>query len=173
MEKHWPDVPRFRDIHTLTKEAFYERTGKKELTLASGSFPCQPFSSIGPKRGLRTPVTFLAGNVPRSLTNSGPIMCLAKMLLTSSIWGSTKRSLTWQKAGYAVWTFVLPACAVGAWHERKRTFIVGIDVSYSLAADTGSRTRTERISISSNEAFRRKKRDGRYWSAGLLKQSIF
>ena len=42
-----------------------------------------------------------------------------------------------------------------------------------LAADTGSRTRTERISISPNGAFRRKKRDGRYWSAGLSETIYF
>ena len=31
------------------------------------------------------------------LPSCGPVGCLGKMLLASSIWGSTKRSLTWQK----------------------------------------------------------------------------
>ena len=65
------------------------------------------------------------------LPNCGPIGCLGKMLLASSIWGSTKRFLTWQKAGYAVLPFVFPACGIGAWHERQRTFIIAADVSHA------------------------------------------
>jgi DNA (cytosine-5)-methyltransferase 1 len=36
-----------------------------------------------------------------------------------------------EREGYAVQTFVYPACGVGAWHERTRTFIVAADVSYT------------------------------------------
>ena len=45
LEKHWPDVPRWRDIRTLTGRSFHERTGLRTVDVVSGGFPCQPYTA--------------------------------------------------------------------------------------------------------------------------------
>ena len=94
LEKRWPHVPRFRDITTLTKEAFFEKTGRKTITLISGGFPASPFQAQDGRKGL--PIRGISGRKWQELfPNSSPIGCLGRMLPGLSIWGSTRRCLTW------------------------------------------------------------------------------
>lgn len=37
--RHWPDIPKWRDIHTLTGGDFYEATGLRTVDILSGGFP--------------------------------------------------------------------------------------------------------------------------------------
>lgn len=39
LEKHWPDVPRWRDIRTLGGDSFFEATGLRTVDVISGGFP--------------------------------------------------------------------------------------------------------------------------------------
>lgn len=47
LEKHWPGIPRWRDIRDLTGVDFREKTGLDHPTVVSGGFPCQPHSLAG------------------------------------------------------------------------------------------------------------------------------
>ena len=89
-------MPRFRDITTLTKEVFFEKQDETALPSLAADFPVSRFQARGKQKGFED-TRYLWPEMCRVITELKPRWCLAKMLLGSSIWGSTKRFLTWKK----------------------------------------------------------------------------
>ena len=130
LSARWPDVPRFRDITTFTKEAFLKKQDLKQLPLSQAAFPVSP--SPPPENGRALRMNATCGRKCAALLPScGPVGCLGKMLLASSIWGSTKRSLTWQKRDtlFSHSYFRLAVSAHGM--SASELFIVAADVSHT------------------------------------------
>jgi len=127
LEKHWPDVPRWRDIRTLTKESFYERTGRRTAAIVSGGFPCQPHSSNG-KRKASSDERDLWPEFRRVVSEIAPDWVVAENvrgLLTSDnfrFFGGILRDLA--DLGYNAGWCCFPASWVGAVHRRERVFII-------------------------------------------------
>lgn len=121
--KHWPGLPRWRDIRTLTGDDFREKTKIERPTVVSGGFPCQPHSLAG-KRLASDDERDLWGELFRVFCETDARWLVAENvpgLLSSDngrFFGRVLRDLA--ERGCHVWWYCFPAHAAGApfWGER-------------------------------------------------------
>lgn len=123
LEKHWPEVPRWRDIRTLTKESFYERTGLRTVDLISGGFPCQPFSVAGKRRG-KEDDRYLWQEMLRVIEELRP-----RWVVGENVSGLVRAALdeileSLEQADYTAWAYTFKACECGALFAGERIAIV-------------------------------------------------
>ena len=123
LEKHWPDVPRWRDIRTLTKESFYERTGLRTVDVVSGGFPCQPFSVAG-KRGGKDDDRYLWPEMRRVIHELRPTWVVGENVPGIVNLALDEVLADLEAEGYESQCFNIPACGVDAPHKRERIAIV-------------------------------------------------
>jgi DNA (cytosine-5)-methyltransferase 1 len=126
LNKHWPDVPIFDDVKTLNKQVLVERgidVGK--IGLISGGFPCQPWSeAAGDKARGKADERHLWPEMFRLIHEIRPTWVVGENVANFARMGLDDSLVDLESIGYKVQSFVIPACAVKAPHERKRTFIV-------------------------------------------------
>jgi len=132
LEKHWPDVPRWRDIRTLTKESFYEKTGRRTVDVISGGFPCQPFSVAGDRRGTEDD-RYLWPEMFRVIRELRPTFVLGENVPGIVDLALDQAIADLESEGYEVQCFLVPACGVDAPHKRERIAIVAHAVNGSRA----------------------------------------
>ena len=134
LEKHWPNVPRWKDVRELTVE-YIRNAGIGEIALLSGGFPCQPHSVAG-KRKASGDERDLWPEYRRLIGEIRPKWVLAENVrgLLSSEDGRFFRGVLRDLAdlGYDAGWCTYPAAWVGAIHRRERVFTCAYSVSNRL-----------------------------------------
>jgi len=105
---------------------------KSNIDILAGGFPCQPFSCAGKRKGT-SDNRFLWPEMLRVIKEVRPRWVIGENVAglisidNGMVFEDCCASL--EAEGYAVQSFILPACAVGAPHRRDRVWIVANAVS--------------------------------------------
>ena len=137
LKKHWPDVPCYEDV----RDVGVDTVGYRGVDIITGGFPCQPYSVAGKQD-------------PNDNRQLWPEMFrIIKEIRPTYVIGENVRNLIsiregvvfeqvctdLEGEGYEVQTFVLPASAVNAPHQRYRCWIV----AYSRCINERSKKKPE------------------------------
>jgi len=127
LSNHWPGVPIYEDVCTLTKEVLI-RDGivrdDRAIDIISAGYPCQPFSHAGKREGAEDD-RHLWPEVKRILEEVRPRWFLGENVAGHITLGLDDVLSDLESIDYIAQAIVVPAAAVGAMHRRDRVFILG------------------------------------------------
>lgn len=119
---YWPNAISYHDI---TKTDFTIHRGS--IDILTGGFPCQPYSMAGKRKG-KNDERHLWPEMLRAIREIQPRWVVGENVFGLINWNGgmvfDEVQADLEAAGYEVWPYVLPACAVNAPHRRDRIWFV-------------------------------------------------
>ena len=135
LQKNFKNIPIEEDIRNVKGSNY-------TADIVSGGFPCQPFSVAGKRRG-QDDDRYLWDETIRVVAETKPKWFVGENVegIININNGLVLRQVQTdlEKEGFQVQCLVIPASGIGAWHQRKRVWIIGCNVS-----NTNSRLRRGR-----------------------------
>jgi DNA (cytosine-5)-methyltransferase 1 len=122
LHHYWPKAISYNDI---TKTDFTIHRGR--IDILTGGFPCQPYSMAGKRKG-KEDERHLWPEMLRAIKEIQPRWVVGENVYGLVNWSGGlvfhEVQADLEAAGYEVWPYVLPACAVNAPHRRDRIWFV-------------------------------------------------
>jgi len=129
LREHWPEVPIWEDVTTLTGVEVHERIGTVDLL--AGGVPCQPFSSASRGRKAGTAdARWLWPEMFRLTQELEPPWVVLENVAQFDGVALEQVASDLETGGYEVQALEIPACAVGCDHRRERLWILGYSDSH-------------------------------------------
>ena len=120
LQKNFPNIPIEDEVRNVKGE-------KYRADVITGGFPCQPFSVAGKRRGTDDD-RFLWDETIRIVSEQKPKWFIGENVegIINIQDGMVFRQIhdDLESEGFEVQSLVIPASGVGAWHQRKRVWIV-------------------------------------------------
>lgn len=116
LNHHWPDVPNFGDVTAV------DWAGVPTIDILTAGYPCQPFSTIGKRKGERDD-RHLWPYVGEAIRRLRPGLAVLENVAGHLSLGIDRVLGDLAEAGYDTDWICLPASAAGAPHRRERVFI--------------------------------------------------
>ena len=127
LRKNFNNIPIEGDIRNVKGE-------KYRADVVTGGFPCQPFSVAGKRKGTDDD-RYLWDETIRVVRECKPKWFIGENVegLVNIQEGMVLRQVQTdlEKEGFEVQCLIIPASGIGAWHQRKRIWIIGYNVSNS------------------------------------------